>query len=64
MGVGLMPDRAFEVLSEGMKLRAIQLRDDWAKRELTLVARDHAGLSTISRLMLDHLRRPPLQRPH
>lgn len=61
MGVGLMPDRAFEVLSEGMKLRAIQLRDNWANRELTLVARDNAGLSAISRLMLDHLRRSPLQ---
>lgn len=56
MGVGLIPDRAFEVLSQGMGLAAIELNDDWADRELVLVARDPAGLSATSQLMLDHLR--------
>lgn len=56
MGVGLIPDRAFEVLSQGMDLAAIELNDDWADRELVLVARDPAGLSATSQLMLDHLR--------
>jgi len=59
MGVGLIPDRAFDVLSSGMTLSAVQLTDEWANRELMLVARDQAGLSATSRLMLDHLRRPP-----
>jgi DNA-binding transcriptional LysR family regulator len=63
MGVGLIPDRAFEVLSSGMELCAIQLRDDWADRELSLVARDPAGLSATSRLMLDHLLRATMHRP-
>src|ERR1700743_2329079 len=54
MGIGLIPNRAFEVLSHGMDLSAIELNDDWADRELVLVARDPAGLSTTSRLMLDH----------
>jgi DNA-binding transcriptional LysR family regulator len=55
MGIGLIPNRAFEVLSHGMDLSAIELSDDWADRELVLVARDPAGLSTTSQLMLDHL---------
>lgn len=58
MGIGLIPDRAFEVLSHGMNLTAIELSDDWADRELVLIARDPAGLSATSQLMLDHLRLP------
>jgi DNA-binding transcriptional LysR family regulator len=56
MGIGLIPDRAFEVLSSGMDLAAVELGDDWADRELVLVARDRAGLPATSQLMLDHLR--------
>lgn len=56
MGVGLIPDRAFEVLTEGMDLAAVPLRDDWADRELVIVVRHIAGLSVTSRLMFDHLR--------
>jgi len=63
MGVGLIPDRAFEVLSHGMGLTAIGLSDGWADRELVLIARDPAGLSATSQLMLDHLRRPGTK-PH
>ena len=56
MGVGLIPDRAFEVLTNGMNLTAVPLRDDWADRELVIVVRNIAGLSVTSRLMFDHLR--------
>jgi len=55
MGVGLIPDRAFEVIGAGMGLRAIRLRDDWATRELKIVVRDPAQLSSTGRLVLDHL---------
>ena len=55
MGVGLIPDRAFEVIGAGMGLRAIRLRDDWATRELKIVVRDTAQLSSTGRLVLDHL---------
>jgi DNA-binding transcriptional LysR family regulator len=55
MGIGLIPDRAFDVLSEGMNLRSIPLLDPWADRELRIVVRDPKRLSTTSRLMLDHL---------
>jgi DNA-binding transcriptional LysR family regulator len=56
MGVGLIPDRAFHVLSQGMDLVAIPLCDDWADRELILVTRDAASLSVTGRMMFDHLR--------
>ena len=39
-----------------MGLRAIPLRDDWAKRELKIVVRDAAQLSGTGRMVLDHLR--------
>lgn len=55
MGVGLLPDKAFEVLSHGMNLKAIALDDAWADRELILVARNSARLSTTSQMMFDHL---------
>ena len=56
MGVGLIPDRAFEVIGAGMGLRSIRLRDDWATRELKVVVRDATHLSSTGRLVLDHLR--------
>jgi DNA-binding transcriptional LysR family regulator len=56
MGIGLIPDRAFEVIGAGMGLRSIRLRDEWAKRELKIVVRDAAHLSGTGRLVLDHLR--------
>jgi DNA-binding transcriptional LysR family regulator len=55
MGIGLIPDRAFEVVGAGMGLRSIRLRDEWAKRELRIVVRDAAHLSGTGRLVLDHL---------
>ena len=56
MGIGVIPDRAFDVVGAGMGLRSIGLCDEWARRELKIVVRDVGQLSTISRLMLDHLR--------
>jgi DNA-binding transcriptional LysR family regulator len=56
MGIGLIPDRAFDVIGAGMGLSAIPLRDDWARRELKIVVRDSEHLSSTGRLVLDHLR--------
>src|SRR5882672_9392447 len=56
MGIGLIPDRAFDVIGAGMDLRSIRLRDPWARRELKIVVRDAGQLSATSRLVFDHLR--------
>jgi DNA-binding transcriptional LysR family regulator len=52
MGLGLIPDRAFEVVGAGMGLCAVRLRDDWARRELKIVVRDEAQLSSTGKLVL------------
>jgi DNA-binding transcriptional LysR family regulator len=56
MGIGLIPDRAFDVVGAGMGLCAVRLRDDWARRELKIVVRDEAQLSSTGKLVLNHLR--------
>ncbi|MBR0939189.1 LysR family transcriptional regulator [Bradyrhizobium jicamae] len=56
MGLGLIPDCAFEVVGAGMGLSAIPLRDEWGRRALKIVVRDAVHLSATGRLMLDHLR--------
>ena len=55
MGLGIIPDRAFEVLSRGMDLTAIPLVDHWARRELKIVVRNAGALPKASRLVFDHL---------
>jgi DNA-binding transcriptional LysR family regulator len=55
MGLGLIPDRAFEVVGAGMGLCAVRLRDDWARRELKIVVRDEEQLSSTGKLVLSHL---------
>jgi DNA-binding transcriptional LysR family regulator len=55
LGVGLIPDRAFDVIASGMDIRAIPLIDDWACRELKIVTRDPLGLSTVSKMLVEHL---------
>ena len=55
MGIGLIPDRAFEVIGAGMNLRAIPLRDAMGAARNSIAVRDSRQLSGTSRLMLDHL---------
>lgn len=59
MGIGLIPNRAFEVLSEGMKISALPLRDVWAERQLSIVVRKAEDLPVASKLMFDHLAHHP-----
>ena len=55
LGLGLLPDRAFELMHGVGHLRAVQLSDDWALRELCVVARDFDALPVTARLLVDHL---------
>ncbi|MFC5698988.1 LysR family transcriptional regulator [Pseudomonas sp. GCM10022186] len=56
MGIGILPRQAFELFGGALGLKAVALSDDWAERELRLVARDEASLSPVSRLLFDQLR--------
>lgn len=55
LGVGLIPDRAFALLKGVGELHAVPLRDDWAVRDIDLLARDFTSLPVTARLLVDHL---------
>ena len=55
LGVGVMPQRAFELIHGASKLRCIPLQDDWAQRQISLVARDFASLPVTTRALVEHL---------
>ena len=55
LGVGVMPQRAFELLHGVGNLRAIPLTDAWATRKIDLVARDFSTLPVTARLLVKHL---------
>lgn len=55
MGVGLMPNRAFDVLSTGMDIKALPLRDIWAERQLSVVVKSVHDLPVASLMMFNHL---------
>jgi DNA-binding transcriptional LysR family regulator len=65
MGIGLIPDRAFNVIGRGMNLKAVPLTDAWARRDLRIIVRHADSLSLTGRLMLNHLRAAePLPESH
>ncbi|WP_137895213.1 LysR family transcriptional regulator [Ramlibacter sp. 2FC] len=55
LGLGVMPQRAFELMHGVGDLEAVTLTDDWARRQLQLVARDFSSLPVTARLLVDHL---------
>ncbi|MDO9437378.1 LysR substrate-binding domain-containing protein [Hydrogenophaga sp.] len=55
LGVGVMPERAFQLLSPGDALQAVPLTDPWAQRQLVLVARDFSSLPATAGLLVEHL---------
>jgi len=55
LGVGLLPDRAFELMRGVGRLAAVPLTDAWAHRELRVVARDFDALPVTARLLAEHL---------
>jgi DNA-binding transcriptional LysR family regulator len=60
LGVGLMPQRAFELMHGVGNLTCVALTDAWASRQIDLVARDFATLPVSARLLVDHLITTPV----
>lgn len=58
LGVGVMPQRAFELMHGVGALESIALTDDWATRQIKLVARDFSTLPVTARLLVEHLTTP------
>ncbi|MDO9403345.1 MAG: LysR family transcriptional regulator [Polaromonas sp.] len=59
LGVGVMPERAFELMHGVGELASVQLTNSWAQRQLQLVARDFSTLPVTARLLVDHLTQAP-----
>ena len=59
LGVGVMPERAFTLMSGAGALRAVPLTDAWTTRAIELVARDFATLPVTARALVEHLRLAP-----
>ena len=58
LGVGVMPQRAFELMHGVGALQSVPLSDPWAERELRMVARDFSSLPVTARLLVEHLQAP------
>ena len=54
-GFGVMPQRAFELMHGVGELASTELLDDWATRQINLVARDFSTLPVTARLRVSHL---------
>ena len=59
LGVGVMPLRAFQLMRGAARLTAIALQDDWARRDISLVARDFDTLPVTARALVEHLQATP-----
>ena len=59
LGVGVMPKRAFELIHGRSDLRCIPLRDAWAARQISLVARDFDSLPATAQALVTHLAQAP-----
>jgi DNA-binding transcriptional LysR family regulator len=55
LGVGIMPDAAFEAIGRPMGLKGINLADDWVERQIDIVHRGEETLSAAGKLLLRHL---------
>ncbi|MGF6332259.1 DNA-binding transcriptional LysR family regulator [Pseudomonas sp. BS3782 TE3695] len=58
MGIGILPQKAYELFGRALGLHAVPLTDDWSDRALILVVRDEATLSPVSRMLFEQLRVP------
>lgn len=63
LGVGVLPDRAFDLMRGVGHLRAVALTDVWAHRQLRIVARDFAALPVTARLLVEHLTQTAIAAP-
>jgi DNA-binding transcriptional LysR family regulator len=55
LGIGIMPDAAFEAIGRPMGLKGISLADDWVERQIDIVHRGQETLSAAGKLLLRHL---------
>lgn len=60
LGVGMVPVPAANRYLDPMRLKAVKISEAWSQRELYIGVRDAAALPHAARLLLAHLRNPPV----
>ena len=58
LGVGVMPRGSAALYKGTLGIRTITLNEPWAHRHLKLCVRSEESLSSVARLLVDHLRMP------
>jgi molybdate transport repressor ModE-like protein len=56
VGVGIVPETTAKWAAQTMAIRAVQLTDPWAVRDLSIVVRDYKALPPFARELVDHMR--------
>ena len=56
LGVGLIPRGSAALYQGALAIRTVPLAEPWAQRRLALCVRSYESLSSVARLLVDHLR--------
>jgi DNA-binding transcriptional LysR family regulator len=56
VGVGIVPETSADFAAKSMGIRAIELTDPWALRDLSICVRDYRALPPYARQLVDHMR--------
>ena len=59
LGVGVMPRGSVALYKGSQPIRVVTLNEPWAHRQLVLCVRSEESLSSVARLLVDHLRAQP-----
>ena len=55
-GIGIVPDSTMRWAARNMAIKAVDLTDTWALRDLTICVRDVKALSAFARQLVEHMR--------
>jgi DNA-binding transcriptional LysR family regulator len=56
VGVGIVPETSAEFAAKSMAIKAVELADPWALRDLSICVRDYKALPPYARQLVDHMR--------
>jgi molybdate transport repressor ModE-like protein len=56
VGVGIVPETTARWAARTMEIKAVQLTDPWALRDLSICMRDYKALAPYARQLVDHIR--------
>jgi DNA-binding transcriptional LysR family regulator len=56
VGVGIVPETTSRWAAKTMAIKAVELTDPWALRDLTICVRDYKALPPYARQLVDHMR--------